>query len=259
MTNIKKSTKWWEYVRDEELKPALNFFPKKKHSKILEVGGGNGYQASKILKMGYDITSIDIVPAHPSYFDVQKMDVTVLPYPDNHFDLILTSLVLQHIKNLDSAFLEMNRVLKHDGMMIHIVPTSWWTIFTNFWHYFYIPKFLFKSFLKKFNSQLNLKTKVTQNVSNEIKNNNHNKFFKLKLLFLNPLGYNSSFISDIFYFRKNYWKKKLEKYSLKIIDIKNCPISSTGYAVFRNKLLKVRKFFALHHFPTIICIVVKKL
>jgi ubiquinone/menaquinone biosynthesis C-methylase UbiE len=196
MTNIKQSIKWWEYVRDEELKPALNFFPKGKHSKILEVGGGNGYQASKILKMGYDIISIDIMPAKPSYFDVQKIDVIALPYPNNHFDLILTSQALQHIKNIDSAFLEMNRVLKDDGVMIYIVPTSWWTIFTNFWHYCQIPKFLTKSISKNF-----LVKEITDNNHDfSVEKKQQNKISKIIKLFLHPLDQNSSFLHDIYYF-----------------------------------------------------------
>ena len=253
---MQNTVDWWKYVRDEELKPLLDFLHGKKHFKNLKIGGGNGYQASKISKLGHDITSIDIFPAKPSYFNVEKMDVGKLPYASNSFDLVFTSVTLQHIKDIDSAFLEMNRVLKDDGFMIHIVPTSWWTIFTNFWHYYYIPKFLLNSFLKKFKSKSDIDRQIKKQNTNMLSNKASSK---LKLLFFNPLGHNPSFIHEIFYFRKNNWKKILERYSLEIIDIKNCPISSTGYGVFQNKLLQSRKFFASHYFPTIICIIVKKL
>lgn len=254
MKNLKLNSDWWNFIRDEELKPALEFFPKT-NSKILEVGGGNGYQASKISEMGYSIISIDISPGTPLYHNVEKINVTNLPYQDQSFDLILTSVVLQHIADVDKAFQEMNRVLKDDGLMIHLVPTSWWTIFTNFWHYCYIPKYLLKSILKKFK----LKSNHNAPESNALELSIEKIDSKIKQLFLHPLGYNPSFVHEIFIFRKNNWKKLLQSHSLKIIAIKNCPISSSGYAVLKNKLLKARKFFALHYFPTIICIVVKKL
>ena len=248
-----KSKDWWEYLRDEELKPALEFFPSGKNIKILEVGGGNGYQAMKISDMGYSIKSIDIFPREPLHYNVEKINVIKLPYPDQHFDLILTSLVLQHIEHIDSAFKEMNRVLKNDGIMIHIVPNFWWSIFTNFWHYCHIPKYLLKSISKRIKSKDNYENK------NYIDNSsNNNKTSKVKQLFFHPLGCNPSFIHEIFYFRKNNWMKKFEKYSLKVVVIKNCPIFSTGYGIFKNKFLKIRKFLALHYFPTNICIIVKK-
>jgi len=202
MKNSKLASNWWNYVRDEELKPAFEFFPTSKSAKILEIGGGNGYQASKISEMGYSIISIDISPQEPSYYKVEKNDVTKLPYPDNSFDLILTSVVLQHIEYLDTAFVEMNRVLKNDGIMIHIVPTSWWSIFTNFWHYCQIPKFLINSFIKKIKTESNNYSEKNKQTINHI---NERKISKIKLLFFNPLGYNPSFLHEIFYFRKINW------------------------------------------------------
>jgi len=132
MKNNTSSINWWNYVRSQELKPVLDFLQNKKNIKILEIGGGNGFQASKISELGYQITSIDISPKNPSYYNVEKIDSCNLPYADHSFDIILTSLVLQHINYLDDAFKEMNRVLKSDGAMIHIVPTSWWSFLTNF-------------------------------------------------------------------------------------------------------------------------------
>jgi ubiquinone/menaquinone biosynthesis C-methylase UbiE len=254
MKNKNRTNDWWNYVRSQELKPLFDFLPKEKNIKILEIGGGNGFQASKISEIGYSITSIDISPKNPSYFHVEKIDSCNLPYSDHSFDIVMTSVVLQHIEHLDEVFIEMNRVLKSDGIMIHLVPTSWWSIFTNFWHYCFIPKFLIKSIKKKISNKLNCQINSKQKIQKEKSNQTI-----LKKLFLHPLEFNKSFIHDIFYFRKNSWKRILKKYSLEIIDIKNCPITSTGYGVFKNKLLQARKFFALHYFPTIICIVVKKL
>ena len=145
MKNKTESVSWWNYVRDEELKPALEILSKYDKIKILDVGGGNGYQAKKISDLGYSIKSIDISSHEKIYFNVEKIDVTQLPFPDKSFNVILTSLVLQHIEDLELGFKEMNRVLSDDGILIHLVPTSYWSLFTNFWHYCLIPKYLIKS------------------------------------------------------------------------------------------------------------------
>ena len=125
----------------------------------------------------------------------------------------------------------------------------------DFWHYCHIPKYLSVSILKFFKT----KSKIINDEKIQVPDKIISRRVKIKILLLHPLGNNPSFVHEIFYFTKNYWKKKLEKHSLKVVAIKNCPISSSGYAIFKNNLLKVRHFFGLHYFPTVICIIVKKL
>ena len=67
--------------------------------------------------------------------------------------------MLQEIYNIEDAFMEMKRVLKKDGVIIHIVPSSWWSLITNFWHYCFIPKYLIKS--NKFQQIFKVNSKKT--------------------------------------------------------------------------------------------------
>lgn len=46
-----------------------------------------------------------------------------IPYPTNFFDACISNQVVEHIKNIDMAVSEMWRVLKQDGIMLHIFPT----------------------------------------------------------------------------------------------------------------------------------------
>ena len=50
------------------------------------------------------------------------MDITALEYPENHFDFILCSHVLEHIPNDTKAISELFRVLKLGGWGILQVP-----------------------------------------------------------------------------------------------------------------------------------------
>ena len=209
MKNIMNNkTLWWEKIRMEELETALEIFSNEKNLDILEIGGRDGFQANIISKKGHKVTSIDINPLSPQIHLVQKGDITKLDFADDSFDLIYSSNMLQEIYNIDKAFMEMKRVLKKDGIIIHIVPSSWWSIITNFWHYCLIPKYLIKS--NKIQQIFNSKKVTNIDIQNNKEENKNSKSTtNLKKLFFHPLGANSSFVHEIFYFSKSYWKKSI--------------------------------------------------
>ncbi len=91
--------------------------------RILEIGGGDGYIASLVHDAGFEIKSTDPSPREPLVFPVEVMEASRLPYDDNSFDAVISSNVLEHIKNLHDSFAEMTRVLKPNGIMIHSMPT----------------------------------------------------------------------------------------------------------------------------------------
>jgi SAM-dependent methyltransferase len=53
-----------------------------------------------------------------------KMDVTNIQYPDQYFDVIYCSHVLEHVSDDRRAMREFNRVLKKDGWAILLVPVT---------------------------------------------------------------------------------------------------------------------------------------
>jgi SAM-dependent methyltransferase len=247
-------TYWWQLIRNGELATALDFFPNEKNLKILEIGGRDGYQAEIISKKGYNVTSIDINPLFPQFHPVQKGNINKLNFREKSFDIIFSSNMLQEIQNIEEAFIEMRRVLKKDGIIIHIVPSSWWSLFTNFLHYCLIPKYLIKSkkFQQIFNSDVRKEKEKDQKIGN-LESSKKN----LKRLFFHPLGTNTSFIHEVFYFSKYNWKKLFEQNEFKIIDKKNCPYLYSGYAIFKFKFVNLRKSCA-RFFPSCYCFKMKK-
>ena len=53
-----------------------------------------------------------------------KMDITDIQYPDEYFDIIYCSHVLEHVQDDKKAMKEFCRVLKHKGWAILLVPIT---------------------------------------------------------------------------------------------------------------------------------------
>ncbi|WP_196140279.1 malonyl-ACP O-methyltransferase BioC [Aliikangiella sp. G2MR2-5] len=97
---------------------------------ILDVGCGTGY-CSRYLRDSFKrakVTGVDIAPGmiakasqQQSLFrkiDYQVADVDSLPFKDNQFDLVFSSLTIQWLPDLKKTFTELHRVLKPGGLLI---------------------------------------------------------------------------------------------------------------------------------------------
>jgi len=225
---LTRKGEWLKSIRNEELVKTKQFFPKNK-TKLLEIGGKDGYLANILEKWGFHVTSIDLMPTS-EFFDVKKMNGEILEFDSNSFEIIFSSHVIAHVENKEVLFSEIKRVLKHEGIIIHIVPSRFWVILTSFWHYILLPKMLFFKIP-------NLENKTSK--KNEIIKSKKSKL--INQIFLHPLGTNKSFLHEIVNFSKNNWTKLFLKNGFEIISIINGPLGYSGYSVFNHKGMKIRK------------------
>ena len=225
--------KWIEYIRNQELEYIKEILENSKKKHILEIGGKDGYFAKILTDWGFEVISIDIDPIS-TYFDVKKMSATNLEFKSNTFEIVLSSHVIAHIKDKKLLFKEINRVLKTNGIIIHIVPSNWWSIITNFWHYILLPKYLFQK--SKKNKSL---------IKNEVKIKNYKKSRIKNLLLYHPLGVDKSFIVEIVKFSKKNWRNLFISFEYIINNQLNGPLVYSGYDIFKNKGNKLRKYFAV--------------
>lgn len=56
--------------------------------------------------------------------DIEKIDITMIPYPDSYFDFLICNHVLEHIEAFETALSEIYRVLNKGGMAILQTPYS---------------------------------------------------------------------------------------------------------------------------------------
>lgn len=150
---------WWFIARRDMVIRLFNGLDK--NSKILEVGCSGGGLIQSLNKKGFeDVHGIDIskeaidLCKTKRISNVSVMDGAKLEFPDKMFDVVITSDVLEHIKDGDVALSEWNRVLKPGGKLILFVPAFkflWCSIDDINYHYRRYSKPALLSALKRFN------------------------------------------------------------------------------------------------------------
>jgi SAM-dependent methyltransferase len=119
----------------------FNKLPIKAGDKILDIGCGAGRHTcvasrlEKVTVIGSDISFKDVREARKRIKEEEQMgiqgggfwatlvsDITVLPFPDGFFDMVICSEVLEHIPDQESAVKEILRVLKTGGNLVVSVP-----------------------------------------------------------------------------------------------------------------------------------------
>ena len=105
-----------------------------KDSKVLNIGVGGG-QFEELAAKSHDIYCLDpnerAISNLRSRLNIDETKAktgysTAIPYPDNYFDCVVMSEVLEHLSDeiIQSTLLEIKRVLKSDGAFIGTVPAS---------------------------------------------------------------------------------------------------------------------------------------
>ena len=111
--------------------------------RVLDVGSGPGFLAAAIAEAtgssgavcGVDISEPLLSAArrhcaHLSWVEFRQADATQLPFPDQAFDAAISTQVLEYVRDVDAALVEIHRVLRPGGRAV-IVDTDWDSIV---WH-----------------------------------------------------------------------------------------------------------------------------
>lgn len=108
----------------------------KRGEKALDAGCGTGVYSIELAKRGIDVTGVDDseemlnragIKAVKGGLRIKFLNASALnlPFPDNHFDLILSVCMLCFVKEPQRALLEMKRVLKPGGRIVIGALNKW--------------------------------------------------------------------------------------------------------------------------------------
>jgi SAM-dependent methyltransferase len=116
----------------------LNMFPRRK---LLELGAGNGETLKQLNEWGWKVQGIDFDPkavaaCKTQNLDVQLGDLESQKYPNNEFNAIFSSHVLEHVPNPIALMKESLRILDKGGVFVGVTPNGRSTlhsIFKKYW------------------------------------------------------------------------------------------------------------------------------
>ena len=103
-------------------------------ARLLEIGAGTGRQALELKRLGFDIAAIELAESAYSgdrVFPITDYDGAHIPFPDASFDVVFSSNALEHVHDLDGMHAEIRRVLKPDGLCVHVLPTHAWRFWSS--------------------------------------------------------------------------------------------------------------------------------
>jgi SAM-dependent methyltransferase len=100
---------------------------------VLDFGCGSGLLVKHLIELGYDAYGCDLVlELEASIFSAPKRCKQIerapyrLPFDDEHFDVVVSTSVLEHARNPNEYLLEIRRVLRPGGVAMHLVPGKWY-------------------------------------------------------------------------------------------------------------------------------------
>ena len=132
----KRSIEFLHRVRDHELRAVMRHL--RPGARVLEIGGGTGYQAGRLAEGGFRVTSIDVGVTQYKrrrVFPVIEYDGVGFPFRDATFDVVFSSSVLEHVADLGQLHRESRRVLKPGGCCLHVMPSAVWRLWESVTHY----------------------------------------------------------------------------------------------------------------------------
>ena len=119
---------WWFVAKRRYLAAMLaRFTPSATRPTILDIGCGTGAIMEFVASLGYKVEGIDLTEEALRHCREKNLSVKLgraeqIPYPDNSFDIIIASDVLEHVLDDAAAVREVGRVLRPGGRFIATVP-----------------------------------------------------------------------------------------------------------------------------------------
>ncbi|MGH7492699.1 MAG: class I SAM-dependent methyltransferase [bacterium] len=215
-----------ERLRSEELAHILALLPPQ--SVILEIGAGMGWQAKALAERGYSVTAIDLPgssEAKQRKYAVIEYDGSHIPFPDDHFEVVFSSNVLEHIPHLEAFQAEIARVLEPGGKAIHIVPSGCWRFWTTLAYYPYLMKKIWNHI---FPGGARAAGGNAESSAQQRK--------LLRKLFPPRHGERGSFLSEVLWFSRWQWQRHFRKTGWKIEAYSPGRLFYTGYEILNLKL-----------------------
>lgn len=131
-TSKNPTRRWLHVSRREWITAAIHCWTPPSTARVMEVGPGSGIYLPVLAEAATEVIASDIedaylhhlIPIDERYPNLHLVrdDITRSTFPDAHFDLILCTEVIEHIRDSPAALREMHRLLRPGGVLILSTP-----------------------------------------------------------------------------------------------------------------------------------------
>jgi SAM-dependent methyltransferase len=220
---------WLTYARERELARAKIFLPTR--GRLLDFGAGSGHQARLLQEWGFEVDAIDVAgSAHldRATFPVRTYDGRLLPYPDDCFDGVLSSNVLEHVAGLRTTLRELARVSKPGAPMVHIIPTATWRLWTSLAEFVAAPRNMIRGLrsapdLKREGMSLR-NWKLLQLT------------WPIRPFLFRPHGEGGCALTELWTFRSAVWQRRFREAGYEVIRVEPLAFWYTGESLLGHRL-----------------------
>ena len=221
-----------EAIRNYELDLVLKVLPG--GGRVLEVGAGSGWQARRLAARSFVVEAIDL--ADTIYKDgrvwpVREYDGLRIPFPDKSFDIVFTSNVLEHIPHVEAFQAELLRVLKPQGLCVHVLPSAAWRLWTTAAHYLALGKMAARRLFGRRSGPGRATGTPTEHAPEQ------SRLQKLRgLLFPTRHGEHGTGVSEVYLFSRFRWRALFRRFGWSVRQLKPNRLFYTGYAILGDRL-----------------------
>jgi len=201
-------------------------------ARVLEIGAGTGQQAIALRERGFQVDAIEVPDSnykHHQVFPITPYDGTHIPFADGSFDVVFSSNVLEHVRDLPALEAEIQRVLRPDGICVHVMPTHVW----RFWHTLAaFPAGVQEALaLTRGPRPAGLARRAAQALVTGIK-----MLGKVLYPFVQRRhGERGVMVSELWLFHPAAWRRHFKKHGFEIVRDEPLGIFNTGYFVFGSR------------------------
>jgi 2-polyprenyl-3-methyl-5-hydroxy-6-metoxy-1,4-benzoquinol methylase len=225
------ATRRWEIelVRDD-FKPGM---------RVLEIGGGSGFQAQVLSSWGCDVSSIDLegtLVGKSLKYPVSSYDGKRIPFQEQSFDAVFSSNVLEHVPHLSEMLGEISRVVKQDGVIVHILPSTSWRFWSSVTHYVHVARLVYMRLL----SPKAVHEEAIRPSSSTPSGRDWGIFIK-GLLRNGPHGAYPNEFYELYAFSRRRWCREFIRHGFEITKCFRNELFYSGHGIFSKMSMERRK------------------
>lgn len=116
----------WRYGQDRRLEMVRQYVDLE-DARVLDVGCGIGTYVRRFRQFSDDVHGIEVEAERVAEASAELPNIVLavgedLPYPDDHFDLVFSNEVIEHVEDDRATAAEMVRVTKPGGIIVAFAP-----------------------------------------------------------------------------------------------------------------------------------------